>query len=232
MIASLIAATMAGLVGSPHCAGMCGGFAVACGSTVGRSTAWHAGKLLTYALMGALAGAFGSLLPGTGGVAAGVSAVLIVLFALVLGGWIPEPRIRSRGLVSIATRAREVRGARGSFLFGVANGFIPCGMVWAALALPLASGSALVGAATMVAFGLGTVPMLAAVTLGARRLAVRDLRLRRLVAAGVLVSGLLSIGLRQGMVPGDGHQHAPPEAAATAASTADGAHASHALQRR
>jgi len=209
LIASLIAASLAGLAGSPHCAGMCGGFAVACGSTVGRSAAWHAGKLATYALLGAIAGGFGALIPGTGGLAAIVSGVLVVLFAAVLGGWLPEPRFASRTLVRITDRARDADGPAGTFAFGVANGFLPCGLVWAALALPLASGSALVGALTMVAFGLGTVPVLAAVTAGARRIAVRDLRMRRLMALGVLVSGLLSIGLREGLVPSADHTHSP-----------------------
>lgn len=209
MIASLIAASLAGLVGSPHCAGMCGGFAVACGSTPTRSAAWHAGKLTTYAFLGAVAGAFGTLIPGTGGIAAIVSGVLVVLFAAVLGGWLPEPRFRGRTLVRVTERARRADGLGGTWLFGVANGFLPCGLVWAALALPLASGSAAIGALTMVAFGLGTVPVLAAVTAGARRIALRDLRMRRLVALGVLVSGLLSIGLREGLVPAADHTHTP-----------------------
>ncbi len=220
MIASLIAASLAGLVGSPHCAGMCGGFAVACGSTPARAVSWHLGKLTTYVLLGALAGGLGTLIPGTGGIAAIVSGILVVLFAAVLGGWLPEPRVRGRGLVQLADRARRADGLGGTWLFGVANGFIPCGLVWAALALPLASGSALTGAMTMAAFGLGTVPVLAAVTAGARRIALRDARTRRLVALGVLVSGLLSIGLREGLVPGADHLHTPVDAHAAAAHAA------------
>ncbi|MDT8369760.1 MAG: sulfite exporter TauE/SafE family protein [Longimicrobiales bacterium] len=223
MTASLIAATLAGLVGSPHCAGMCGGFAVACGSTARRSAAWHVGRLMTYAGLGALAGAFGALIPGTGGVAAIVSALLVVVFAAVLGGWLPEPRIGGRRLVRIAEGARRTEGTSGAWLFGLANGLLPCGLVWAALALPLASGSALTGALTMVAFGLGTVPVLAAVTAGARALTLHDLRARRLVALGVLVSGLLSIGLRAGLVPGADSTHTSDAAtaAATGTSTSD-----------
>jgi sulfite exporter TauE/SafE len=207
---------------------MCGGFAVACGSTPTRSAAWHTGKLASYAFLGALAGGFGTLIPGTGGIAAIVSGVLVVLFAGVLGGWVPEPRFGSATLVRITDRARRADGPGGTFTFGVANGFIPCGLVWAALALPLASGSALTGALTMVAFGAGTIPVLAAVTAGARRIALRDLRTRRLVALGVLVSGLLSIGLREGLVPGADRAHTPdhsppaPHAMGTAAN-ADGA---------
>jgi len=188
---------------------MCGGFAVACGSTVGRSAAWHVGKLTTYAVLGAIAGGFGALIPGTGGLAAIVSAVLVVLFAAVLGGWLPEPRFASRTLVRVTDRARSADSHAGTFAFGVANGLLPCGLVWTALALPLASGSALVGALTMVAFGLGTVPVLAAVTAGARRIVLHDMRMRRLMALGVLVSGLLSIGLREGFVSSADHTHSP-----------------------
>jgi sulfite exporter TauE/SafE len=222
LIASLIAASLAGFVGSPHCAGMCGGFAVACGSTPGRSAAWHSGRLATYSLLGAVAGGFGTLIPGTGGVAAILSGVLIVVFAGILGGWLPEPSVRGRAVVQLTDRARRADGGGGTFAFGVANGFIPCGLVWAALALPLASGSAPTGALTMVAFGIGTIPVLAAVTAGARRIALRDLRMRRLVALGVLVSGLLSIGLREGLVPGADHSHTPDHSPSASAPHAMG----------
>jgi len=218
MIPSLLAASLAGFVGSPHCAGMCGGFAVGCGTTAGRTAAWHAGRLTTYAVLGALAGAFGSLLPGAGGVAAIVSALLVILFAGMLAGIIPEPKVRGRRLVQLSIDARSAGSHVGPWAFGVANGLIPCGLVWAALALPLASGSAMVGAVSMVAFGLGTVPLLTAVTYGARGLILRDIRLRRLIAAGVLISGLLSIGLRQGMLPAGDHMHTPEAPTATQAS--------------
>ena len=59
MIGFLSAAFVAGLVGSPHCVGMCGGFAVLCGERVSDTLLWHLGRMTTYALLGALAGAFG-----------------------------------------------------------------------------------------------------------------------------------------------------------------------------
>jgi sulfite exporter TauE/SafE len=56
----------------------------------------------------------------------------------------------------------------------------------------------------MLLFGLGTVPALATVTFGLRKIAFRDIRVRRLLAACVLIAGLWSIGMRQGVL-GSGH---------------------------
>jgi len=203
MISSLAAAALAGLVGSPHCVGMCGGFAAACGAPSGSATlldrvAWHLGRLTTYAVLGGLAGAFGSLVPGPAWVPAVLSTVLMIGFALVLAGVIPEPRIRVPGASRLASLAFGRTGTAGRFIFGVSTGLLPCGLVYAALAVPVASGSALVGSLSMVAFGLGTVPVLALFSQGVRSLALRELWVRRLLAAGVLVAGLVSVVLRQG----------------------------------
>lgn len=208
MIPSLTAAALAGLVGSPHCMGMCGGFAAACGSGGDRGSAWHLGRLVTYATLGALAGAFGAAIPGPGWVAAALSAVLLTWFALALAGVVQEPRLRLPGLTRLATKNAGATGFGGRLVFGMANGLLPCGLVYAALAIPVAAGDPLVGALSMVAFGLGTVPALVAMTLGLRAALLRDLRWRRVFAAGVLLAGLVSIGLRQGLV-GSMH-HAPP----------------------
>ena len=61
MIAAIAAAAVAGLVGSPHCIGMCGGFAILCGGKVTDTALWHAGRITSYAALGALAGTFGSM---------------------------------------------------------------------------------------------------------------------------------------------------------------------------
>lgn len=212
MIPSLTAAALAGLVGSPHCMGMCGGFAAACGAGRDRGLSWHAGRLATYMALGGVAGAAGAAIPGPSWVPAILSAVLLSWFALALAGLVPEPRFRLPGLVRLTRNADTRTGGGGRFLFGLANGLLPCGLVYAALAVPVASGDALVGALSMLAFGLGTVPALVAMTLGLRTVLLRDLRLRRLFAAGVLLAGLVSIGLRQGAM-GHGHDASPPDSA-------------------
>lgn len=214
MLASFTAATLAGLVGSPHCIGMCGGFAMACATGRDRGLAWHLGRLSTYAVLGAVAGAFGAVIPGPTWVAATISAVLMVWFALVLGGFVREPSIRIPGVQRLATRAASESGAAWRYVFGLATGFLPCGLVYAALAIPVASGSAAVGALAMVGFGLGTMPALAAVTLGLRTLAFRSILVRRALAVGVLLAGLGSIGMRQGLVGGMSHgDHSVPDSA-------------------
>lgn len=217
MIPSLGAAALAGLVGSPHCMGMCGGFAVACGAGR-RGIAWHAGRLSTYAVLGALAGTFGAVLPGPGWVAAVVSTLLLVWFAGALAGLVPEPAVRLPGVSRLAGRAATARGFGPGYVLGLATGLLPCGLVYAALAIPVASGDPMTGALSMVAFGSGTVPALAVTTVGARRVALRDLRVRRALAAGVLVLGLVSVGLRQGILPRPGSMdHAGHGAPATIA---------------
>lgn len=229
LIPSLTATFLAGLAGSPHCIGMCGGFASACaGKNAGA--AWHAGRLTTYALLGAIAGFTGAVIPGPAWVAPAISVVAIVWFSAALAGLAPEPRIRIPGLSRIASRLASSQGWTGRWLFGMATSALPCGLVYAALAIPVASGSALVGAASMVVFGLATVPALLVVTSGVRRFALGDIRARRLLAAGVLLAGLVSIGLRQAMNPADmAGMHEPSSAhpdAPAASSAAIPPHAS------
>jgi sulfite exporter TauE/SafE len=207
MISVLGAALLAGLVGSPHCVGMCGGFAVACGDRRSDLLGWHGGRLTTYAILGLFAGTLGSGLSGLGLWGAGVSTVLIVWFAAALAGWAPEPKMAVPGLSSWMVTSLHKRGASSKYMFGLANGLLPCGLVYAALSLPVAAASPWAGALVMVAFGLGTLPALSAVTLGLRRVALRSIWARRLLAAVVLVTGLWAIAMRQGMglMPGSGH---------------------------
>lgn len=211
MIPAITAAALAGLVGSPHCIGMCGSFALACGGRVSHTTAWHAGKILTYALLGLLAGMVGHLVPGPRWVATVVSSALVIWFAAGLAGLVPEPTLRIPGLTRLATRA-ATRGDLGSrFLFGMATGLLPCGLVYATLGIAVASGSGLTGFLAMAAFGLGTVPALAAFGLGVRRIAGERPWTRRVLAVLVLVAGLWVVFQRQGKTPG--MMHGAPEAA-------------------
>ena len=155
MLPAISAAALAGLVGSPHCLGMCGSFALACGGRVAHTAAWHAGRILTYAGLGVLAGLVGHSVPGPTWVATAVSATLVVWFAAGLAGLVPEPALRIPGLTRLATRAAS-RGDLGSrFLFGMATGLLPCGLVYATLGIAVASGDPLTGGLAMAAFGPG-----------------------------------------------------------------------------
>lgn len=200
MIAGLAAALAAGLVGSLHCIGMCGGFAILCGRRVPDTALWHAGRLTTYATLGALAGAFGAMVPGPSWLAAVISVGLMLWFSAALAGLVPEPRLVIPGLKRLGSAMAGNPSLITRYGFGVVNGLLPCGLVYAALAVPVAIANPAWGALAMVAFGIGTVPTLSIVALGVQRLVARDIRVRRLIAAGVLAAGLWSIGLRQGVL--------------------------------
>lgn len=196
LLETLGAAALAGLVGSPHCAGMCGGFAAACGQRRGGLALWHAGRLTTYASLGALAGAFGWILPGPGWLPAAASALLLVWFAGALAGVLPEPSPRLGWLGSVGGRLLAEPGLAARFGFGMLNGLLPCGMVYAALSLPLALARPLAGAAVMLAFGAGTLPALTLLPGLLRRAALRGRWQRRAVGALVLAAGLLAVAMR------------------------------------
>ena len=230
LLGVLLAALVAGLVGSPHCLGMCGGFAAACarprdGRAVGLPTApfWHLGRLATYAGLGAVAGALGGVVPGPRWLPAALSAVLLLWFSASLAGLVPAGPARIPLLARAGAALARRDGPAWRFLFGMATGLLPCGMVYAALAMAVSAGGAAAGAATMLAFGAGTVPALALLTLTVRRLVLRGIWMRRVLALLVLVAGLGSVGmrlLRQPSAHGHGHGAGQATPAAPASSPA------------
>ena len=192
---------LGGLLGSAHCVGMCGGFAVAIGSGAGsiasnatRQLVYSAGRIFTYAALGgalgyagwrlgedlpvlfhaqaALAIVAGVLLVGVGLVSAGVLPRRIRLLparqSTATGGAVHMPSggpvCLAGGLVGTFLRAP---GWGNVFLAGVFTGFLPCGLVYGFLALAISTASFPLGAATMGAFGLGTVPLMVLTGCGA-----------------------------------------------------------------
>jgi sulfite exporter TauE/SafE len=204
---------LTGLLGGVHCAGMCGGIVAALsGQAGGRRLplhlAYNGGRVLSYCLAGALAGAAGSLgllfngvlpvqlalyvlanvmLIGLGLYLAGVSSVVAWTERLGMVLW---QRIQplTRNLLPADTLPRALA-------LGLLWGWLPCGLVYAVLATALLTGNALDGAAIMAAFGLGTLPNLLLAGLALRRIgaATRARPLR--VAAGGLVLGFGAYGL-------------------------------------
>lgn len=192
----LVAGFLAGLLGSPHCVGMCGGFAGACARSASGAIAWHAGRLSTYASLGALAGFAGTTLRGPPWIPLALSAVLLIWFAGVLGGVFPQAGMKIPG-VAWAGRTLVARSDVPSrFAFGMVTGLLPCGLVYMALGLAVSSGSPLIGALAMVAFGSGTIPALAALAGVVRRIASQRIWFRRGMAMLVLAAGMYSLATR------------------------------------
>lgn len=203
------AAFLTGLLGSVHCVAMCGAFAASCTRVPRGLPAWHAGRIGTYALLGAIAGAAGRLLPGPPWVPAAVAAGLLLWFALALAGLVPEPRLIPRGLTSAAGRAAGTPSPAAQAAFGVANGFLPCGLVYSALSIPVALADPARGALAMIAFGAGTLPALSVAALGLRRLVMTSMWRRRVLAVLVLATGAWAIWTRAAGTGTAEHHHAP-----------------------
>jgi hypothetical protein len=149
-----------GLVSSLHCLQMCGPIVLAYSLAIPERrkmllahTAYNSGRILTYMFLGTLAGAIGSGIGMLGRMAGLASGTRIVSGAamIVAGIWMMQP-YRAAGLVKI----KRPRFTQSKFTLGLALGFLPCGLVYAALLKAMESGSALAGGLTMLAFGLGT----------------------------------------------------------------------------
>lgn len=196
-----------GLAASLHCSQMCGPIVVAAGAAGGglrAHLAYHAGRILTYSLLGVLAGQTGhglttlASLPGLERAVALASGVLLVLSGVWMLGLFPK-----RQLVQIEQGSATRRLLRWTaplllkpsvfhrFRFGLLLGFLPCGMIWAALLKAAATGNAADGAATMMGFGAGTTGALLAIGLFAAGLERRFSRYgTRLAAVAMIAAGL------------------------------------------
>ena len=209
---------LASLAGSVHCAAMCGAFvcAYAAPRTPGHASgptvhvAYHAGRLISYVLLGALAGAMGAgldrvgALAGVGRGAAIVAGSLMTLWALTEIARLRGVRLpggtgarASALLARILSTQRDQSMPRRALALGLFTTLIPCGWLYAFVATAAATGSATGGITVMAVFWVGTVPMLVAVAVGVRKL-VGGSAQRWPVAAAVtvLVLGLLTISGR------------------------------------
>jgi sulfite exporter TauE/SafE len=199
------AAFTVGLLGGVHCAAMCGGIVAACtparcGGVAARwryALAYNAGRIGSYTVAGALAGAAGqgALMVRGGPVAQqamlGMAGVSMLLLALYLAGVTramkPLERAGARlwRLVQPYSRAFLPANTLPRALgLGAVWGWLPCGMVYGVLLTALASGDAVEGAVIMAAFGLGTLPNVLAIAAVAGRVSRKGARpvLRRVAA--------------------------------------------------
>lgn len=211
---SLLSALLVGLLGGVHCAGMCGGIVAAFSFRADGSAppfrlhlGYNLGRVLSYTLFGALAGALGSSLNllqirPLQLVLYVLAQLVMVLLGLYLAGWNRWVLIFERAggtlwnyVQPIFKKLLPVRNLPGAFVAGMAWGWLPCGLVYSVLIGALASGSAAGGAALMLAFGLGTLPNLLGMGLFARSLQpfLQHPITRR--AAGLLVAGFGLWGL-------------------------------------
>jgi sulfite exporter TauE/SafE len=174
---SFLSAVLIGWLGGVHCLGMCGGIVSALALSVpepGRAKilfAYNLGRCLTYVLLGLIAGALGFLGTRSFGVAPNLlyalANVLLVGMGLYLLGfpWLVRPLEQMgqnlwRLIEPVSRRLFPVNTMPRALGIGLLWGFLPCGLVYSALATSFASGAAAQGGLWMAGFALGTLPNL------------------------------------------------------------------------
>jgi uncharacterized protein len=213
LLALLGVAFALGLMGSAHCVAMCGGIVGALSAGVSpdlrkRSPvhavlvlAYNVGRLVSYAALGALVGtassSFGHAISGAQQGFRLAAGLLTVGVGLYIAGVLPEfARLERmalpvwRRISPLARRLLPVRTLVHALALGALWGWVPCGMVYTALAMSAATSSPALGAGTMVAFGLGTLPSMMLTGALAGRALSRAASGWRRHAAGALIAGL------------------------------------------
>ncbi len=169
-----------GLIGSTHCLGMCGPIALAIPLTASQrmmmtfqALKYNLGRVLTYAFLGAVFGLLGMGVE-LAGFQKGFSIIIgiLLLFAAFFSlDW--ESRLANKTPLKIFFHfiKRQIGkllrndSKQSHLLIGVFNGFLPCGMVYLAIAGAITTGSVLNGMLFMALFGLGTLPLMLGIML-------------------------------------------------------------------
>lgn len=198
-------AFVVGLAGSLHCAGMCGPLALALPVTgasvfthfLGR-VIYNCGRLFTYAGLGAVFGMAGQTLALAGfqrwlSISVGVALLMGLLFSRRLALATPVQRLVTR-LKTLMSAFLNRRSLLALGVLGALTGLLPCGLVYVACAGAATTHGWWQGGVYMIVFGLGTFPMMLAISLSGKLLtpAVR-IRLRHAVPVSVCLLSLLLI---------------------------------------
>jgi len=169
-----------GFLGSFHCVGMCGPIALAL--PIGKASnlqlivsriLYNLGRIVTYTFFGAIFGLFGKgiALAGLQRYASIVLGLSILFYYLMPSKYkgkfsVTKPyQLISRFVKKSFSKLTKTGSAHSLFLFGIINGFLPCGFVYVALAGAITTGDFISGAAFMALFGLGTAPIMFATSL-------------------------------------------------------------------
>ena len=246
---TFVAALTIGFLGSTHCLGMCGGIVSALNARLPQTQrpshilrmahhiTYNAGRILSYVVAGGLAGLAGAqaqrLSPGdilpVGSLIAGL--FLIALGLYLAGWWRAIAGLEHIGMhvwrwiKPLGRRFLPVQNPLHAFGLGLVWGWLPCGLVYSALALAVISASPERGAWLMLGFGLGTLPMLLVMGRASEYLGkiMRSPAIRQMAGALVILFGVYTL-----LIAFSGHEHqlssshaaAAPDNALSSAQTA------------
>lgn len=208
-MAILLSALVLGLMGSFHCAGMCGPIAIALplhGNTVPQKifggTLYNVGRTITYGIMGAIFGLLGQGIQMIGvqqkiSVIMGVVMIISVLFPALFKNQYRMDKSMFSFVGKLKKRIGEmfsIRSFSSLFFIGMLNGLLPCGLVYMAIAGAIGTGNAAEGTIYMILFGLGTIPMMLSISLAGNFMSRAIIRkINKLIPVMVVVVGLLFI---------------------------------------
>jgi sulfite exporter TauE/SafE len=231
---TLAAAFMIGLLGSTHCIGMCGGIVGALTMGLPKSTrqsalkllpyllTYNVGRLLSYSLAGLIIGLLSSTMSdffqiGRFPIGGLVGGLFMVALGIYIGGWLQTmtwlERLGGyfwRLIEPIGRRFMPVSSPVQALGLGFIWGWLPCGLVYSTLALAATSANAVNSAMLMLAFGVGTLPVLLVMGSFADKLQrfTRNRWIRYIAGALLIAFGamILSKALSGGHM-GSGHNH-------------------------
>ena len=214
---------IAGVLGSSHCIGMCGPFALTIGSgaktwksNLARQIVFSLGRIFTYCVLGSIAGygswRFGKMVPtmvNVPALLAVVAGLFLIYQGTVAAGVIDSKAVKSKSGPCLAGTFfgsfLNSSDPRNTFLAGVFTGFLPCGLVYGFLALAASSSSMLTGATVMLLFGLGTTPVMVLTGVGGSLISYTSRQhLYRFAAWGVVLAGVVSVARGVGFVENPG----------------------------
>jgi sulfite exporter TauE/SafE len=213
---------IASVMGSLHCAGMCGAFLAlaVCGTQCSRREAqtahafYHLGRLSSYVTFGLIAGVLGSSLDfaaafaGIQGAAAGIAASSMIVFGLVmllrtLGARVPTlplPAAWTRLASGMHRAALNQPPRRRALLIGVFTALLPCGWLWAFALVAAGTASPWRGALIMAVFWVGTLPMLVAMGASVRAVGgVFGRHMPLMASVAMTLAGVATLSMRVAM---------------------------------
>jgi len=194
-----------GLLGSLHCAAMCGPLLLAlpvpmggAGRFIAGRVLYQVGRITTYCLLGAMAGLIGKSIFLTGlqrwlSILLGIAILVGFLLSKKIAVSAPVVRLVMRLKSAMSAQLRQ-RTFRSLALLGMLNGLLPCGLVYVAMAGAVSNGGLLKGILYMACFGLGTLPTMLGIGLSGKILPISfRMKLRNAIPVGVCVLAALLI---------------------------------------
>ncbi len=205
-------ALLMGLGGSLHCLGMCGPIALSLpfqdtsmSKTLYRAMSYNLGRVVGYGIFGIIPGLLGHLIY-IGEMQSSLSILLGVLIIAGVIGVYSKNIFPNSGLIqkmdykiqTLMRRLLRVGSRKKLFQIGIVNAFIPCGMVYIALAGSVLQPSVLQSVVYMMAFGIGTIPLMLVPCLSSNLIKVRTRRrLKKIVP--IFMCGLGILFLMRGL---------------------------------